>query len=437
MRRRCVAPICFLSSTQGTGLLQAPNYCIARSSCAIVEASWCVICNSPPRPASRRPHSSSYDVFGQAGRCTYPWTLRSCVPPLLPAAPHVAKASVRQLAVCAPSWSAPAPKLPLVCWATTSTSQHAVRPPRNSRGFAGRRRLFPREEKEPPLEAQTVVPSLSRQRGLLLEKLPVTICSAELLARQLRRNGLFISPDDVFVQRTRLGQPTGRALVLSVAPVEAPELLRNFGPESSVKVCDTHDVSLALEQFERFVRLTEDLQFLGRPEHFRRVVTITEIPDSYGRYEVAEMLRDATGIDVPPPHIVFRIRNDGTQTDMAWVLCPSEEAANSILNIIQEYTVPKSARYGALFGAAFLTAARSSLFLCDPELDFLASRSRTQVALLGFHPDVGEKEFNAFLNGLKFFPSHIRKIHMPADDSAMFFVELDRMRNCKIQMESK
>lgn len=49
---------------------------------------------------------------------------------------------------------------------------------------------------------------------------------------------------------------------------------------------------------ERLSTLSDDLRWLARPEHFDRVVTITEIPATYGRRELKDVLLRYADVDI-------------------------------------------------------------------------------------------------------------------------------------------
>ncbi|CEL98554.1 unnamed protein product [Vitrella brassicaformis CCMP3155] len=278
------------------------------------------------------------------------------------------------------------------------------------------------------------VPMLERQEGLLIEYLPPESCTAEAIVRACREEGLPVDANDVLIMRSRLGRPTGRAMVACEEPLggtASEDFLRHLPRGTRVKIMDKYDVQAFVEQCERYVRLSEDLRFLARPENFRRTVTITELPTSYGRLDLAYFIKKHANVDLAPQDIVFRFKRHGQQSDMAWVVCPTERAANQVIHHIQETAVPKRVQYGTLFGCSFIWARRSSVFLSHPNLDFVPSRSKYQIVTTGWHHDMSEEDFTAMMNEISFYPQRVTGHSIGEHRIGMFFMEFPRMHEVK------
>jgi len=196
---------------------------------------------------------------------------------------------------------------------------------------------------------------------------------------------------------------------------------------------DRYDVENFVEQCERFVNLSDDLRRLARPEHFHRIITISEVPNTYGRRDVAHVIKERCGVTVDPRDIVFRFKRWGRQSETCYVICPTAEAADRCVALIQELAVPKKAAYGALFGATFLWSSRATLFLSHPDLDFLLD-SKFWVFTTGWQEDMQEEEFTKLLEQMKF--KTVRTVRHPieSDSSSAFFVQCDSMEKTKKAM---
>ncbi|GBE58717.1 hypothetical protein, conserved [Babesia ovata] len=289
-----------------------------------------------------------------------------------------------------------------------------------------------------------------------------------------------ISQDDIHIMRNRFGVPCGRVMVLVESllqpnfdfsegrstpgdtsalahetsadtgsqsePTQASSpsfltkgaqkaLLESLPEQSRAYICDEHDVKCYVEQCERYLTLSEDLRRFADPTNLHRIVTVTGMNKTYGRLELAEVIERHTNVKVNPLNIAFRFKSNGEQDSTAWVLCDSTRDANRIIAKLQEVAVPKRYQYGALMGASFLYAARSSLFLSDPGLDFVTKKSKYQVFTLGWQPDIDEEELTHLANSLKFFPKSVKVVRLPGSDGTKeevgAFFECDRMRNTK------
>nr|BAN65007.1 hypothetical protein [Babesia bovis] len=281
------------------------------------------------------------------------------------------------------------------------------------RFFSVMRRHYPDEV---PLE-------LLRQKALLVENFsPKLLDTQSHVIEIFAKCGMHISQDDVHIMRNRFGIPCGRVLIL-VESLMTPNfhfgetdsskntnsnvsgdvtdqnvshqnetatatfftkaiqktLLDQLPPEARTYICDEHDVKCYVEQCERYLTLSEELRKLADPTNLHRIVTVTGMNKSYGRLELAEVIKKHTSVLVKPTNIVFRFKSNGEQEPTAWVLCDTISDANRLIAELQEVAIPKRYQYGSLMGASFLYSARSSLFLSHPELDFITSKSKYQI----------------------------------------------------------
>ena len=97
---------------------------------------------------------------------------------------------------------------------------------------------------------------------------------------------------------------------------------------------DRHDIRLLVEQAEAIQKFSEDLHFLARPDHFERVVTLHNIPKSYGRKDVIKVLAEKVCPSfetLPAGHVVFNWKKFGIQADSCFVLCRSNKQADRVI----------------------------------------------------------------------------------------------------------
>merc|ERR1719171_706045 len=90
---------------------------------------------------------------------------------------------------------------------------------------------------------------------------------------------------------------------------------------------DRHGMAAFVEQTERYQRLSDDLRRLALPENFLRVITIMEVPATYGRRDIADVILKHCGVVVPPRDVVFRFKRWGVQSSAFYVICPSSQEA--------------------------------------------------------------------------------------------------------------
>merc|ERR1712039_433168 len=197
---------------------------------------------------------------------------------------------------------------------------------------------------------------------------------------------------------------------------------------------DRNDVEAFVEQAERFITLSDDLRRLARPENFLRTITITEIPSTYGRRDIVNVIKAQCGVTVAPQDIVFRFKRWGRQSDTCYVVCPTAKDADHCVAQVQELAVPKKAAYGSLFGAAFLWSSRATLFLSHPDLDFLVHDSKDWVFTTGWQEDMTVDDFMAVMNQMRFRPLRAMRHPMPSDQSSAFFVQFEGMQRTKKAM---
>lgn len=277
-------------------------------------------------------------------------------------------------------------------------------------------------------------PPFERQEGIIFERLSSHFCAADTVHNILEKKlGIAVNENDILIMRSRAGRPAGRVGILTEEKILEQDIRRYFPDDIFIRVLDYYDVALFVEQCERYWNFADDLRWLARPEFFNRIVTITEIPKTYGRMELADVILQHSKITVEPRDIVFRFRKGGVQSDVAWVVCASERDARSIISSIQETAVPKRVQYGTMFGAAFLWAARSSLFITDPGVDFLIKFSKNQVFTTGWDIDVTVEDFKSLLWELKIYPKTITRFETFTGQNS-FFLEFDRMKDAKLVM---
>lgn len=286
-------------------------------------------------------------------------------------------------------------------------------------------------------EAHGQVALSERQEALLLERLPRDWDEGDVYSA-LRGGGVDLGEDwqgRILMMRSRLGRFFGRALVAYEQSV--PQARAAFPQGAVCRPVDRYDVEAFVEQCERFVRLSEDLRRLARPEHFLRTITITGVPEGYGRRDIVNVVRATCGVEVPATDVVFRFKRWGRQSDTCYVICPSEQQADRCVSKIQELAVPKRAAYGTLFGAAFLWSSRGSLFLSNEALDFLIHDAKSWVFTTGWQEDMGTDEFAALVGQMQLRPVRVEKIHVEADSSSGFFVlfsDTDRAKRAIVKL---
>ncbi|CAE8700715.1 unnamed protein product, partial [Polarella glacialis] len=276
-------------------------------------------------------------------------------------------------------------------------------------------------------ESQDTVPLTERQEAFLLERLPREF-TEEDIRNSLLSSGVDLGDDwreRVLLMRSRLGVSIGRALI--ALPSHVPHVTQGFKYGASYRSMDRADVEAFVEQCERFVNLSEDLRRLAQPENFLRVITITEVPSTYGRQDMAHIIKERCGVTVHPRDVVFRFKRWGKQSDTCYVLCPTEKEADHCVAQIQELAVPKRAAHGSLFGAAFLWSSRATLFVSHPDLDFLLHDCKTWVFTTGWQEDMRVDEFLAVMNKLQFYPVRAERHHVSADKSSAFFMKFEQM----------
>lgn len=283
----------------------------------------------------------------------------------------------------------------------------------------------------------TFRPLEERQEGLIVTGIPEGLCSEENIQIALKNAGVDVPTSDIMIMRSRLGRETGRALIICQTP-PIRDLSTIFKSKINTRLADFFDVELFVEQCERYDKQSEDLRRLALTENFKKVVTITDIPRTYGRREVAEVLKSHCKLTIPYENIVFRFKQGGIQSDMAWVICPTESDANTVLTSIQELAVPKRVHYGGLYGCAFLWATRLSLFVSDGNLDYLLLRedpykAKYQVCTAGWQSDINKEAFDALMSELK-LGSYGAIEHQVSENNKLFFMQCSSMQHAKRSM---
>ena len=265
-----------------------------------------------------------------------------------------------------------------------------------------------------------------RQESLLLEKLPKEITKPEEVAKLVG-----VVADDVLLMKSRIGESTGRAVVLA-----GPQTVLTVSGDVQVRPLDRADTALFVEQCQRYIEFTDDVRRLASAasiDGFNRIVTLTGVPKSYTRRDVMDSVSDATEKSVSvesPRDVVFRFKKNGYQSDTASVLLKSADDAHKVIKAVQEYGVPQRRVYGTSFGCSFVYADRSSLFISDPSLDFALDSSKYWVMSLGWNPELDETQMRGVLDKLAIYPNKIVKVN--GGVGGEFLLRFDRMKNTKL-----
>lgn len=271
-----------------------------------------------------------------------------------------------------------------------------------------------------------------RQEGIHIDSLCPTVTEDDIRDSL----GTSFAQSEVLLMRSRLGKSTGRAAILTEKPYSKDMLTRFIkrgqlaDPERGLRgrPMDKHDLALFVDQCQRFHDLSDDLSHLARPEHFNRVITISDVPRTYRRQDVCDVILRHCDVSIPPGDVIFRFKRWGAQSDTCYIIAPTEKDAGHILAQVQELAVPKHAKYGSLFGASFLWSSRNNLFVQQEELNF-AIASPYIVFTTGWG-SLEKDEFDSFLHELGFFP---KKTVGPVTqhDATGFFLEFHDMMQTK------
>ncbi|CAJ1347269.1 unnamed protein product [Effrenium voratum] len=276
-------------------------------------------------------------------------------------------------------------------------------------------------------ESQEQISLSERQEAFLLERLPRG-WAEDQIRDALGSCGKDLGADwreKILLMRSQLGTSAGRALIAH--PNDVSNVLQELPAGTVYRPMDKSDVEAFVEQCERFMNLSKDLRRIAAPQNFLKILTITEVPPNYGRKDIAYVIKERCNVVVQPQDIVFRFKRWGRQGDTCYVVCPSVEAVDHCVQEIQELAVPKRAAHGSLFGAAFLWSSRATLFVSDPDLDFLLHGSKTWVCTTGWQEDMTLEEFLQVMNQLEFYPVKAHRHHIAADGSSAFFMKFDQM----------
>jgi hypothetical protein len=269
-------------------------------------------------------------------------------------------------------------------------------------------------------------PLRERQESLLLENLDRRMNSVDQLVDMTG-----IDASKILMMKTKLGEFTGRALVLA----GPDELLKSPLPqEVTCRPMDLKDTELFVEQCERLLKFTDDIRRLAAEAHndgFNRIITISGLPKGYSRADVATVISEATKGSVILENlkdVVFRFKKNGYQSDTCFVLLKSADDALQAIKTIQEYPVALKRVYGTSFGCSFISADRSSLFVSDENLDYLVDDCKYWIMTLGWNGDLDESQMGDVMNKLSIFPNKIVKLGVDGG----FLMRFDRMKNTKL-----
>ena len=278
----------------------------------------------------------------------------------------------------------------------------------------------------PRADQAEMFPLRERQESVLVENLDKTIRSAQEVSELTG-----IDAGKILMMRTKLGEFTGRALLLA----GPDKLLKSPLPQGvSCRPMDIKDTELFVEQCERYIRFTDDIRRFAAEamnDGFNRIITISGLPKSYSRADVASIISEATKGTVTVGKlrdIVFRFKRDGYQSDTCFVLMQTAEDALQAIKAIQEYPVPQKKVYGTSFGCSFISADRSSLFLSEEQLDYMLDDCKYWVMTLGWNSELTESQMGDVLNKLAIFPNRIVKLNVEGG----FLMRFDRMKNTKL-----
>ena len=280
----------------------------------------------------------------------------------------------------------------------------------------------------PKADDADLFPLRERQESLLFEKLPRTIANAAEISTITG-----IPSEKILLMKSRIGEFTGRAIAIAEPNTPLPSTIPS---DVTVRSLDRTDTELFVEQCERYFEFSDDLRRLAKEagkDGFHRIVTLTGIPKTYKRSDVAAIISEATKNFVKIENlsnIVFRFKKDGYQSDTCFVLLPTADDALAVIKAVQEYAVPQRRVYGTSFGCSFVFANRSSLFITHPELDYALGGSKYWVMTLGWNNELDESQMATVLNKMSIFPNKIVKV--PGGSGGEFFLRFDRMKNTKL-----
>ena len=272
-------------------------------------------------------------------------------------------------------------------------------------------------------------PLRERQESLLIENLDKSLSSPDQISDLTG-----IEAGKILMMKSRIGDFTGRALLLvgPDTPVKSSSL-----PSSVVfRPLDVNDTTLFVEQCERYVKFTEDIVRLATEapnDGFNRIVTISGLPKSYSRSDVAQIISEATKGSVSPASlrdIVFRFKKNGHQSDTCFVMLKSADDALQVIKAVQEYPVPQRRVYGTAFGCSFINADRSCLFVSHETLDYALDGCKYWVLTLGWNEDLDESQMADVLFKMAIYPNKI--VRLPIQGTGGYLLRFDRMKNTKL-----
>jgi hypothetical protein len=298
--------------------------------------------------------------------------------------------------------------------------------------FAGRNVL---RKREPVLADEHVL--TEQQEALHLSFLPRTFGTkvlAEKLSLVLDKH---VADDRVLMMRSRLGESTGQAIIQMRAK-ELPSLqvvIEAFPAFVKIAPFDYHETRIFVEKCERFQKQSDDLRRLAVAENLHRVVTLTGIPDTYGRLAVMELLKKTAGVTVGSPRdVVFQFDKYGMQKDICYVILSSEAEVEDVLKSVVEVAVPRKTVYGASFGCEFVSSSRSHLFMASEPLDYALHGSKYWVMSLGWDEGTSVDDFSAVMVKRRIQPIDVRPITCESDKTTAFLMKFERMKDAKETM---
>merc|ERR1739845_249277 len=99
---------------------------------------------------------------------------------------------------------------------------------------------------------------------------------------------------------------------------------------------DRSDAEVFVEQCERFVNLSDDLRRIAHPDNFGKVVTVSEVPDSYCRQDITSIFEKVCSVSINPRDVVFRFKRWGRQSNTCYVACSSVTDPSHSIAKLQE-----------------------------------------------------------------------------------------------------
>eukprot|EP00916_Digyalum_oweni_P024626 GHVL01040746.1.p1 GENE.GHVL01040746.1~~GHVL01040746.1.p1 ORF type:complete len:354 (-),score=101.93 GHVL01040746.1:194-1111(-) len=253
-----------------------------------------------------------------------------------------------------------------------------------------------------------------------------------MIYNRIYQHGWNINKNKILLQKSRSNCFLGNAIILT--DIDIPNISDIFPYNTKSQYLDIIDVKKYIEQWERNIRLTDDIKRISNPIYINRIITISDIPITYGRIDIQNIINNFN-ISVNLNNIVFRFSKNGYQSSTCYVVCNSIKDADILLEKIQELPVPIRQQYSSLFGCQFLWSCRDTIFLCNEYLDTIPYRSKYHILSIGWDNEVTDNEFKILMNTLKLYPKNIIKLDINFhDNTTAFIMEFTHMDMTKTAM---